>query len=196
MPKPDHLSGYEYLRGLIEGEFSSPAMLATVPMRITDVGEGVVDMTARADARHGNTLGGVHGGFAATVIDSVTGCAIHSLMQAGESYVTISLELKMLRPLPFDETLFARGRVINLSSGIRDTPHLAPYSVSKAAVDKYTLDLAAELKGTGVIASTLDPGWIKTDMGGNQADNEVETVLPGALVPVLIDDRTEGEEAP
>jgi NAD(P)-dependent dehydrogenase (short-subunit alcohol dehydrogenase family) len=80
------------------------------------------------------------------------------------------------------------GRIINLSSGIKDTPQLAPYSVSKAAVDKYTLDLAAQLKGTNVLANGLDPAWLKTDLGGPNADYEVETVLPGALVPALLED--------
>lgn len=80
------------------------------------------------------------------------------------------------------------GRIINLTSGIRDIPQLAPYSVSKAAVDKYTRDLAAELKGTNVLVNTLDPGWLKTDMGGDNAPGEVESVLPGALVPALLPD--------
>jgi NAD(P)-dependent dehydrogenase (short-subunit alcohol dehydrogenase family) len=80
------------------------------------------------------------------------------------------------------------GRIINLTSGIRDIPQLAPYSVSKAAVDKYSCDLAAELKGTNVLVNYLDPGWLKTDMGGANAENVVETVLPGALVPALLDD--------
>lgn len=80
------------------------------------------------------------------------------------------------------------GRIINLTSGIKDIPQLAPYSVSKAAVDKYSRDLAAELQGTNVLVNYLDPGWLKTDMGGANADNEVETVLPGALVPALLED--------
>ena len=80
------------------------------------------------------------------------------------------------------------GRIINLSSGIRDTPSLAPYSVSKAAVDKYTLDLAAELKDSNVLANYLDPGWLKTDLGGEDAMYPVEDVLPGALVPALLED--------
>ena len=62
------------------------------------------------------------------------------------------------------------GRIINLSSGIRDIPQLAPYSVSKAAVDKYTSDLAAELRGSNVLVNGLDPGWLKTDLGGPDAD--------------------------
>ncbi|MBC8135923.1 MAG: SDR family oxidoreductase, partial [Fibrella sp.] len=80
------------------------------------------------------------------------------------------------------------GRIINLSSGIKGTPQLAPYSVSKAAIDKYTQDLAAELRGTNVLANTLDPGWLRTDMGGPNAMGDVESVLPGALVPALLAD--------
>lgn len=80
------------------------------------------------------------------------------------------------------------GRIINLTSGIRDIPQLAPYSVSKAAVDKYSCDLAAELKDTNVLVNYLDPGWLQTDMGGPNAEHAVETVLPGALVPALLDD--------
>jgi short-subunit dehydrogenase len=45
------------------------------------------------------------------------------------------------------------GRIINLTSGIKDIPQLAPYSVSKAAVDKYSRDLAAELQGTNVLVN-------------------------------------------
>jgi len=55
-------------------------------------------------------------------------------------------------------------------------------------VDKYSRDLAAELQGTNVLVNYLDPGWLKTDLGGPNAENEVETVLPGALVPALLED--------
>jgi 3-oxoacyl-[acyl-carrier protein] reductase len=80
------------------------------------------------------------------------------------------------------------GRIINLTSGITNQPNLAPYSVSKAAVDKYSRDLAFELRDANVLVNYLDPGWLKTDMGGPNAWDEVETVLPGALVPVLLED--------
>ena len=80
------------------------------------------------------------------------------------------------------------GRVVNVTSGMKDQPQLSPYSVSKAAVDKYTLDLAAELQGSGVLVNTMDPGWLRTDLGGPYADHAVDSVLPGALVPVLLDE--------
>jgi NAD(P)-dependent dehydrogenase (short-subunit alcohol dehydrogenase family) len=84
------------------------------------------------------------------------------------------------------------GRVVNVTSGIDKTPQLAAYGASKWAVDKFTDDLAAELKGSGVIVSRMDPGWLRTDLGGPNADNAPESVLPGALVPVLLPDAAAG----
>lgn len=84
------------------------------------------------------------------------------------------------------------GRVVNVTSGIDKTPQLAPYGASKWAMDKYTDDLAAELAGTGVIISRMDPGWLRTDLGGPNADHAPETVLPGAMVPVLLPEGTPG----
>jgi 3-oxoacyl-[acyl-carrier protein] reductase len=86
------------------------------------------------------------------------------------------------------------GRIINVSSGIKDSPHLDAYSLTKAAVDKYTRDLAVELNGSGVLANMLDPGWLVTDMGGPNAPNHVSSVLPGALIPAMLG--KEGPEAP
>ncbi len=80
------------------------------------------------------------------------------------------------------------GRIINLTSGIADIPQMAPYSAAKAAVDKFTTDMAAELKGSNVLINTVDPGWLRTDLGGPEGDFDVETVVPGALVPALLED--------
>jgi len=86
------------------------------------------------------------------------------------------------------------GRIVNVSSGIADTPQLDAYSITKAALDKYTRDLAIELEGTGVLANMLDPGWCRTDMGGPHGEHDVTSVLPGALVPAMLADQ--GSETP
>jgi 3-oxoacyl-[acyl-carrier protein] reductase len=85
------------------------------------------------------------------------------------------------------------GRVVNLTSGIKDQPQLMAYAASKAALDKYVYDMAPHLKDTGVTMNLLDPGWLRTDLGGPQAPNAVESVLPGALVPVLLEDGSSGK---
>lgn len=86
------------------------------------------------------------------------------------------------------------GRIVNVTSGIKDTPQLDAYSLTKAALDKYTRDLAIELEGTGVLANMLDPGWCRTDLGGPNAENDVTSVLPGALIPAMLG--KQGPEAP
>lgn len=79
------------------------------------------------------------------------------------------------------------GRVVNTTSRIMDQPQLSHYGASKWAVDKLTQDIAFALKDTHVRINYLDPGWLRTDMGGENAEHPVQAVLPGALVPVLID---------
>jgi NAD(P)-dependent dehydrogenase (short-subunit alcohol dehydrogenase family) len=85
------------------------------------------------------------------------------------------------------------GRIINVTSGVKDQPEMIAYATSKAAVDKFVADTASHLKSSGVLMNLLDPGWLRTDMGGKNAPNSVESVLPGALVPALLDDGTTGQ---
>jgi len=80
------------------------------------------------------------------------------------------------------------GRIVNVTSGIENIRELLPYSTSKAAVDRYVRDVSPSLEGTGVVMSLLDPGWLRTDLGGDKAPNAVETCRPGVLVPLLLDD--------
>ena len=86
------------------------------------------------------------------------------------------------------------GRVINLSSAIQDLPQLAPYATSKAALKKYVQDFVPILCDSEVAMNLLDPGWLKTDMGGQEAPNSVDSVIPGALVPALLSHCVSGRE--
>jgi uncharacterized protein (TIGR00369 family) len=112
------MSGLELVQAMTDGKLPHPTMADTIPMRISDVGRGYVKFKARADGRHLNPLGGVHGGFAATVLDSVTGCAVHTMLEAGVGYGTIDLSVKMLKAIPLDQDLIAEGRVIHLTKSL------------------------------------------------------------------------------
>ena len=112
------LTGLEMLRAVAAGEIPRASIADTMGLGAMEVEEGRATMLARADHRHINPLGGVHGGFAATVLDSVTGCAVHTMLPAGTSYGTVDLAVKMLRPVPRDTDLVAEARVTHISGSI------------------------------------------------------------------------------
>ncbi len=86
------------------------------------------------------------------------------------------------------------GRIVNTTSGIRLEPQQAGYSASKAALDKVTMDLAAQYEGTDICINITDPGWCRTDLGGSQAPNAPESSLPGVVVGAFIDDKKSGRD--
>jgi 3-oxoacyl-[acyl-carrier protein] reductase len=112
---------------------------------------------------------------------------------------TLSLQVNTIAPITLCNLILPGmierkfGRVVNVTSGIKEQPQMMAYAASKAALDKYVYDMAPHLRGTGVTMNLLDPGWLRTDLGGPQAPNAPESVLPGAMVPVLLDDGTCGK---
>jgi uncharacterized protein (TIGR00369 family) len=109
------MSGLEIIQALVAGTLPSPSITDTMGMRFAEAKKGWVRFTARADQRHLNPMGGVHGGFAATVLDSVTGCAVHTMLEKGFGYGTVDLNIKMLRPVPRDVELVAESNVLHFS---------------------------------------------------------------------------------
>ncbi|MDR1002348.1 MAG: SDR family oxidoreductase [Oscillospiraceae bacterium] len=88
------------------------------------------------------------------------------------------------------------GRIINTTSGIKDEPQQAGYSASKAALDKFTTDLATVIEGTDVMMNLTDPGWLRTDLGGPNAPGAVESCVPGIVVGAFIGDKKSGRLLP
>ncbi|MDB6063039.1 MAG: putative thioesterase [Verrucomicrobiaceae bacterium] len=113
-----NLTGLELITGVIEGRIPHPSIAETIPMKIVKAAEGFVEFVVEADTRHLNPMGGVHGGFAATVMDSITGCAVHTTLATGMSYATVDLALKMIRPIPLHTKLIATGKVMSRSKSI------------------------------------------------------------------------------
>lgn len=118
MKNPKEMTGLEFLTAMCDGQIPPPSICQTIPMQPIEVIAGMIKFEVEADNRHLNPLGGVHGGFAATVLDSVTGCAVHSLLEAGVGYGTIDLNIKMCRPIPRNQKLIAVGTIINISKNL------------------------------------------------------------------------------
>lgn len=111
----EEMSGLELMKFAITlpGNMGDQGIAGVIPMKIVQAEEGSVIFQAKADDRHSNPLGAVHGGFAATVLDSATGCAVHTMLPAGVGYGTVDLNVKMLRPVPYNEALTASAKVID-----------------------------------------------------------------------------------
>ncbi len=84
------------------------------------------------------------------------------------------------------------GRILNTTSGIALDVCQAGYSASKAALDKFTIDLGSRVEGTNVMINLTDPGWCRTDLGGPQAPNAPESAIPGIVAGVFADDQKSG----
>lgn len=111
-------SGLQIMQAMAQGEIPHPSITETMPMKCSLAEKGRVVFEVKADARHLNPLGGIHGGFAATVLDSVTGCVVHTMLEAGVGYATVDLNVKMLKPVPINTELIAEGLIIKVSASL------------------------------------------------------------------------------
>ncbi|HSJ32740.1 MAG TPA: PaaI family thioesterase [Longimicrobiales bacterium] len=100
------LSGADYLQKLIRGELPPPPIAVLLNFRLDEIAEGRAVFVCDPAEYHYNPIGLVHGGLAATLLDSAMGCAVHSTLPAGVGYTTLEIKVNYLRPLLPD-----RGRV-------------------------------------------------------------------------------------
>jgi uncharacterized protein (TIGR00369 family) len=108
------ISGYDYLNGILEGKFPAPTISKALNFRLSEVSEGEVTFTGIPSSEYMNPIGTVHGGYAATLLDSALACAVHSICPIGHASTTVELKLNYVRPiLPDTGRLFARGKVIH-----------------------------------------------------------------------------------
>jgi uncharacterized protein (TIGR00369 family) len=110
-------SGLELLRALADGEVPAPPVLQMLGVDGFEVEEGRVTVFLVPREYHYNPLGTVHGGVLATLLDTGTGCAVHSTLPAGVGYTSIDLNTKFLRPvtvgsgrLRCEGTVLSKGR--------------------------------------------------------------------------------------
>lgn len=106
------LSGLDFMRAIASGELAAPPMVVLMNMLPRRVEEGLVEFECSPDESHYNPLGVVHGGYACTVLDTVTGCAVQTTLRQGLGYTSLEIKVNYLRPLSATSgTLVATGRV-------------------------------------------------------------------------------------
>jgi len=105
LARPEELagkSGRQVLQAVVDGELPQAPISETMSFWIVAVGDGFAAFEGEPGKHLLNPMGGVHGGWALTLIDSVAGCAGHSLLAAGEGYTTIETKGNFSRPITRD----------------------------------------------------------------------------------------------
>ena len=108
------MSGLEFVRGLADGTLPLNPMAETLGYDIVAAEPGRVVATAEPAMRHFNPAGTVHGGLAATMLDSCMGLAIQSMLDRGTFSTTLEFKISFVRPvMPETGTITAEGLVVN-----------------------------------------------------------------------------------
>lgn len=122
------MTGLEYMRQVMTGEVPPSGMGELMNFKLVEVSEGRAVFIIQPDERHYNGLGIAHGGLAATLLDSATGCAINTMMPAGRIFTTLEMKVNYVRPMTRetgevrceanvihvgDRTATAEGRIVD-----------------------------------------------------------------------------------
>jgi uncharacterized protein (TIGR00369 family) len=113
------LDGLTMMTGIMEGKYPAPPMARAMGFWMTLVERGRVTFDYEPVLDHYNPLGSVHGGVAATLLDSVMGCCIHTTLNAGVGYTTLEIKINYVRAMS-EKTgkVQAEGKIINVGSRI------------------------------------------------------------------------------
>jgi uncharacterized protein (TIGR00369 family) len=114
---PDILKSYDgldFLKAIIDGALPQPPISEIMGFHLTEAEKGRAVFTGLPEYHHYNPIGTVHGGFAATLLDSCLGCAIFSTLLKGDVWTTLELKLNFVRAMTKDTGLVrAEGRIIH-----------------------------------------------------------------------------------
>jgi uncharacterized protein (TIGR00369 family) len=100
--RPDQVagkSGLDVLHAMLRGELPYPPIARTLDFQLLEVGEGRAVFQGTPGPAHLNPMGGIHGGWYATLLDSALGCAVHTMMPAGRGYTTAELGVNLVRAI-------------------------------------------------------------------------------------------------
>ncbi len=96
------MAGLDFVRGIFDGTLPAPPIMQTIEPFDSTAEPGVVTIHSTPGFRHYNPIGSVHGGYAATLLDSVMGLAIHTALPAGTGYTTLEFKISFIKGMTED----------------------------------------------------------------------------------------------
>jgi uncharacterized protein (TIGR00369 family) len=113
------MDGLSLFKGLLEGRVPAPPIAKVLGFKVAEVERGRVLFTYTPVLDHYNPLGTIHGGVAATLLDSAMGCSVHTTLEAGIGYTTLEIKVNYVRAMT-DRTgaVKAEGKIVNVGKRI------------------------------------------------------------------------------
>lgn len=113
-------SGFDFMRGILEGRIAAPPISGTLNYRLHLVEEGRVIFRGMPDFAHANPMGAVHGGWYGTLLDSCMACAVMTMLPQGQVYTTLEYRINITRALPIGTEIEAEGVIqhVGRSTGV------------------------------------------------------------------------------
>src|SRR3978361_1114535 len=109
------MPGVEFVRAIFNGKLTAPPLMQTITTYDSTAEPGVVVFHSIPGFRHYNPIGSVHGGYAATLLDSAMGLAVHTTLPPGTGYTTLEFKVSFIRGMT-TETGAVRtdGKILNV----------------------------------------------------------------------------------
>ena len=116
--RPDQvmgLTGLQMMQAMLRGELPYPPIAKTLDFNLVEAEEGRAVFQGKPGPNHLNPMGGIHGGWYATILDSALGCAVHTMMPVGRGYTTAELGVNLVKAINPAKTprVRAEGRVLH-----------------------------------------------------------------------------------
>jgi uncharacterized protein (TIGR00369 family) len=109
------MAGIDFVRAIFDGRLPAPPIMQTIEPFDSTAEPGVVVMYSTPGFRHYNPIGSVHGGYAATLLDSAMGLAVHSALPAGSGYTTLEFKISFIRGMTENTgPVRTEGRILNV----------------------------------------------------------------------------------
>ncbi|MEO5732964.1 MAG: PaaI family thioesterase [Rubrivivax sp.] len=109
------MDGLSMMQAMLRGEGRAPSIGRTMDFGLISVEYGRAVFQGTPGPAHLNPMGGVHGGWYASVLDSALGCSVNTTLAAGRGYTTLELKLNMIRALnPNGQPVRAIGQTIHV----------------------------------------------------------------------------------
>jgi len=122
--KRNQMSGIEFVQGLADGTLPLNTIARTLGYDVSEAVSGRVVVTAEPGGNLLNPAGTVHGGFAATLLDSCMGLAVQTTLEKGTGQTTLEFKISLVRPITPDTgpikaegLVMSRGRRIGTAEG-------------------------------------------------------------------------------